>query len=370
MRAFGQLAHNPAAGRVEVHAPGFVEPDPADLPLVRRIFESYRRMKADQRTAGGVYLPSSLWQQQLDSAYSSLNEGLERDDLAPFHHFLANFGAWERYTGVTWSTLIRGSAGSALKRRHLENEVFLRQARIWQWFYGGRRPIAALRQPAHGNQLGAHVDGEFLTVSSFPIEVYGNLLAQLLDGHQRPVVAELGGGYGIQAYYLLSQRGPASYVDFDLPETLCLAAYYLAKCFPERRLLLYGEADYSPALHEEYDLLFMPSFVMERLASDSVTLFVNEFSLGEMTSEAARNFVSHIARSAEYFFHVNHDRVPNVYGGDARGLLGFEYPVPADRFVQLFRYPELFHMINRGFLNFSSDTFAYLYGRRLAHHGE
>src|SRR3712207_3953067 len=100
------------------------------------------------------------------------------------------------------------------------------------------------------------------------------------------------------------------------------------KVYPDKRVLLYGEADYSPSLHREYDLIFMPSYEMSKVGSARVDLFVNVASLGEMTKEAVNNYVAHMARAATYFFHMNHDRSPNVYSTGERGLLGYEYPVP------------------------------------------
>jgi len=368
MRALGKVAVNPASDRVRLHAPPFVQPDASELPLVRRIFAAFRLMKEQQRRGNPLYLPSSLWQETFDAAFPSLATSLDTGDIDAFHYFLANFGAWPEYTGITWSPLVRSGVNSTLRRRYLENEVFLRQAELWRWFYGNRVPFSELRQPQHGNQYGAYIDGEFVTVTSFPLEVYARIIADLLASREesarsRPVIAELGAGYGVQAFYLLSKIGSAGYVDFDLPETLCLAAYFLMKEFPGRRALLYGEGDFSPASLQEFDLVFMPSFEMEKLASDSVDVFVNEFSLGEMTPAAARNYIGHIARTTDFFFHVNNDRIRNVYSDADQSLLACEFPVPSDRFTKLFRYPDWFHAINRGFFNPASDSVAYLYRR-------
>jgi hypothetical protein len=369
LRAVGTLAVNPAASRVRLHAPPYVEPDKSDLPLVRRIFASFRLMKDEQRKVNPIYQPSSLWQETFDAAFPSLARSLTEANIEPFHHFLSNFGAWPEYTGITWSPLIRSSLSSVLKTRHLQNEVFLRQAELWKWFYGNRVPMSTLSQPRHGNQYGAFIDGEFVTVTSFPLEVYAGIIAGILQprqdrGERSPIVAELGAGYGVQAYYILSKLRTAAYLDLDLPETLCLAAYFLAKTFPDRSVLLYGESDFSNGSLKEHDLLFMPAWEIEKLPARSIDLFLNEFSLGEMTRQATTNYVQHIARASNYFFHVNHDRTRNRYSDSEESLLGGEYPIPPDVFTLLFRYPDWFHAINNGFFNPASDIVAYLYGRR------
>ena len=352
------LIHNPAGGHVKLHIPDSVEPDPADVALVERILASYAAMKRDQTNAGTLYQPSSLWQRQLDDAYYPLNSG----SLEQAHHFLANFGSWYKFTGITWSTLFHSSARSLLKRRHLEN-VFLRQQRLWDFYHVGRKPLAELEHPRAGNPSGAFVDGIFMTLQSFSAEVYGSIAAGIARGFDRPVVAELGAGYGPILYYASRQLGDVCFSAFDLPETLCLAAYFQIKANPGKRALLYGEEPYAPDAHGRFDLIFMPSHEMEKLGRDSVDLFLNSSSLGEMTPAAASNYVRLIADASLYFLPLNHDRVRNRFSDGETSLLGHEYPVPLDRFALLYRYPDLFHMTNRGFLDFGSETFAYLYGR-------
>lgn len=362
------LARDPAAKRVVLHCPEYVEPsgDAAEISLATRIFEAFKRMKADERKASRVYLPSTLWQAQLDDAYASLATAVATDDLRPFHFFLANFGTWKRYHGVESTTLIREALRSRLHRLHVTNDIFLGQLRTWEWFYGGRRPRSLLTYPREGNQAGAFIDGTFVGPGSFFNEIYGSLLANLIDDHAHPVVADLGAGYGKLTYFTLRDLRSWTFIDLDLPETLCLAAYYLMKSWPDKRALLYGEADFNERTIGENDLVFMPSYVIDRLPDDSVDLFLNKNSLGEMTEAAARNYVRHICRSTRrFFFHLNHDLRPSRFADDSRGLLGSEYPVPAERFRLAMRYPDLGQLVYRGFVDYSADLFFYLYERRL-----
>jgi len=61
---------------------------------------------------------------------------------------------------------------------------------------------------------------------------------------------------------------------------------------------------------------------------------------------------------------MNHDIHPNIYSDSNRGLLGYEYPVPMDKFKLLFRYPDVGHMLYQGKLDYNMDIFLYLYERR------
>lgn len=364
LQGLAYLVRNPAAGIVRLHCPAYQQPgsEGAERDLAARILRAYQRMKVDQEKASPLYGPSSLWEAQLNKAYAHLISGGRAGDLDKFHFFLANFGVWEEYTGVEECTLIRQYMGLALTRRYLENAIFLNLYRLWLHYYGGRKSPQALGRPSHGNLAGAVIDGVLVTVDSFFGEIYGSLLGGLVRGRPRPVVAELGGGCGRLAYYLVRDLPGCTYLDFDLPETLCLAAYYLMLAFPEKRTLLYGEGEFSPACHGDYDFIFMPAYEIDKLGSQTVDLFINETSLGEMTAGAIANYLRYITEASRYFFHVNRERVRNVFQGGEASLLGYEYPVPAAEFTLLFRYPELKHLLYYGGkADLRSDAFIYLY---------
>lgn len=359
------LVHDPAARAVTLHCPEYVQPARfgKERALVERIFRSYKKIKEAQQNIADVYRPASIWQEHLDQSYAYVLRALREDDVDTFHFFLANFGAWKSYIGIESASMVRAYAESLVARRYLTNVLFHQQLRTWKWFYGERKAVSCLSYPLHGNQIGAYIDGHFVGVGSFFNEIYGSLLKGLIGDRERPVVADLGAGYGKLAYFTLREVERSCFIDFDLAEPLCLAAYYLMLTWPGKSALLYGEEEYSSAAHGRYDLVFMPAHAIDKLADKSVDLFVNKNSLGAMTSEAVVNYVAHIARSTRYFFHMNHELYPNVYAGERRGLLGHEYPVPMSEFKLLFRYPDLGAMLHQGVLDYSMDIFSYLYER-------
>lgn len=357
-----------ASDRVSLHCPDYVEPlnDKGELKIVERIFKSFRKMKDDQKNVDHCYLPSSIWQLQLDKSYFYLNSGLKTNDIKKFHFFLANFGTWKTYHGVESSALIRENMKSLIRRRYLKNVVFYRQLEVWKWFYNNRIPLSSLTYPTYGNQSGAYIDNIFVGPGSFFNEIYGSLLSELVRSTEHPVVADLGAGYGKLAYFTLRAIDNFTFIDFDLPETLCLAAYYLMKVWPDKKVLLYGEGNYSSDIHAQYDLIFMPSWEISKAGDSSIDLFLNKNSLGEMTRESVVNYISHITRATKYFFHMNHDIHPNIYADKQRGLLGHEYPVPMDKFKLIFRYPDIGHILHDGKADFNVDIFMYLYERNTA----
>lgn len=366
LQSMKYVFHDPASNNVILHSPNYVEPsnDKSETEVVERIFESFRKMKKDQQKVSDLYLPSSLWQQQIDVSYSCFTDALNSNDINKFHFFLSNFGSWKQYHGVESNMLIRNNMKTLIGRRYLKNVIFYKNLKTWQWFYNSRKPVSCLTYPTHGNQSGAYIEDKFVGVGSFFNEVYGSILSGLLDDVERPVVADLGAGYGKLAYFTLRDMKDSCFVDFDLPETLCLAAYYLMKSWLKKKTLLYGEQDYSEESHNNYDLIFMPSYEIENVGKNSIDLFMNKNSLGEMTRETASNYIHHVANSTRYFFHMNHDIFPNVYSDNSQGLLGSEYPVPKDKFKLLFRYPDVGHLLYQGTLDYYMDIFLYLYERR------
>ena len=228
LQYFKYLFYNPASNTFKIHAPDYIEPskDKMEVVLVDRIFNSFKKMKEDQKKVASFYVPSSLWQKQLDESYSYFADALKSNHVEKFHFFLSNFGSWKQYHGVESNVLIQKNAKSLIRRRYLINGIFYRKFKNWKWGFGHNNSISDLSYPTHGNQSGAYIDNIFVGVGSFSNEIYGSMLSGLLDDVKRPIVAELGAGYGKLAYFTLRDIKDSCYVDFDLPETLCLAASF------------------------------------------------------------------------------------------------------------------------------------------------
>ena len=124
---------------------------------------------------------------------------------------------------------------------------------------------------------------------------------------------------------------------------------------------MYGEEDYSAEKNKLYDLIFLPSFEITKLKDNSVDLFINKNSLGEMESDVVRNYLTYICKSTNYFFHMNHDINRNKFEDGKEGMLCYEYPIDNEKFDLIFKYPDLGHLISSGELDFENDIFMYLY---------
>ena len=332
--------------------------------VVERIFISYKKMKESQANAQSIYQPSKLWENQLKESYSPIFDALEQDDINKFHFFLTNFGNWDSYTGVSANMLMRRFKSSFLGRRYLKHVYFDSHMQLWNWLNGGRKDLKDLSCPLIGNQSGAYCRNTFIVPSSCPNEFNTSTLAELLDKEKRNIIGELGGGCGQFAYYLIKKRPNSSYIDFDLPETLCLAAYYLMMAFPDKKTLLYGEGDFSENVFSEFDMIFMPSFEIDKIGEDSLDLFINKNSLGEMSSDSTNNYLSFILPATKYFFHMNHEIYRNIFSEESESSLNHEFPINTQNFELLFRYPDIWHMLQNGSVDYYMDIFMYLYKKK------
>ena len=92
----------------------------------------------------------------------------------------------------------------------------------------------------HGNQIGAFIEDNFVVIGSFLNQIYAQNLSNYLTNKNNKII-ELGGGYGKFAYYILKNIENFTYIDFDIPETLTLASYYLSKSFPDKKIFLWGK---------------------------------------------------------------------------------------------------------------------------------
>ena len=351
-----------SSDNIKIHAPKLIQTNDKDLDITARIFKSYKKMKDDELKASNLFRPSKMWQDHINKDYKILNESLQKNDLSKFSFFLSNFGNWENFLGIENNVLVKKFEKNYFLKEYLINVLFGKQLKLWKYFNNEKKNISNLNLPTHGNQVGAYIDKNFVVVGSFFSEIYGSFLDNLINKKERPIVADLGAGYGKLAFYTLNKRKNFCFLDFDLPETLCLAAYFLMKTWPNKKTLLYGEEEYSTEKNSIYDLIFMPPYEIAKLQENSIDLFINKNSLGEMTSDVVRNYLQYICKSTKYFWHMNHDINRNKFDDGTEGLLGHEYPIDTKKFDLIFKYPDLGHLTYfDGSLNLESNIFVYLY---------
>ena len=349
---------------IQLVLPQPVAPDPAERPVVERILAAYRRAKLAQARQTPRFQPAGGWKKVVESAYVDLIEGGTQGDLPRFHHFLANFGAWDQQTGIEESQVFRKVAASARKRTHFEQRVMGQLLHWWKTFESDGRDLSALSLPRFGNQGGVLVDGQLIVPNAIFSEFYGRLLAGFV-ATPRPIVAELGGGYG-RLFYFLAQHLPAfTYLGIDLPEILCCASYFLMLAFPEKRFLLFGEGDLAETSWQEFDFVLLPAWEIGKLPGRSIELFINENSLGVMPPDACQFYVREMCRTAEAIWHRNHEVRRNPFEDGTYSLVNREYPIDREQFRQIVRYGDIERFVGQTLATSKNDMYWYYFQRKL-----
>ncbi|MCA9172063.1 MAG: putative sugar O-methyltransferase [Planctomycetales bacterium] len=348
---------------IHLDVPSYRAADPAERPLIERIFAFYKRAKQGERDVDPIFLPAGGWKKVVEAAFGNLIKGYETDDIQPFHYFLANFGNWEVPTGIEESSEHWKAKESARKRHYLEQIEMAQLIHWWQTYESLGRDLSVLTTPRHGNFTGIRVNGHVILPNSVFSDFYARQLAGFLHGQPDPIVAELGGGYGRLCYFLTREIPTMHYVGFDLPEGLCYAAYYLMSAFPDKKFLLYGEADWQQVSFKDYDFVLLPAYEIGKQPNDSIDLFLNENSLGAMSPAACAMFVKEICRTSLRFWHRNHEVRRNPFEDGKPSLVNAEYPVPMDRFRLLVRDHDISRIVGHDRSRIKNDMVWYYYER-------
>jgi len=270
---------------------------PAKPEVLGRVVAAYKAAKRDQQLAGPEHQANGQWSMIIERKLRTFDP----DSLSVV---LSNFFRNDAFEGLADYATIQ-DLGSRMNRIHFINNM-LHDYRTWCELVA--KDVAALQTPWVGNPFGYFIDGTLAVPGCFRHHYMAEKAVSLLRGSG--VLAEIGCGYGELGYYALLSPG-VHYVDFDLPEVLLVASYWLCNAMPQKQIVLFGEADIKSVLTNlgRYDAVLFPNFCLRELPSDSVDVFLNTRSLSEMASETIDEYLRQIARCCRYYFlHENSDK--------------------------------------------------------------
>lgn len=311
--------------------------------LIKRIATAYHRAKHAQQGAPLAYQPGGEWKADIHTRRAEYLAALSDEDLSCLETLLENFFRNSGGAGlITYGYYGDIATGALLTQQWFVNCV-LQDLATWKSVID-EPDVSRLAAPPIGNPWGYLVEGHLVTSVSCRHHYYASRVADLLADVTSPVVAEIGGGFGGFAYHLLSSRRSYTYLNFDLPEVLLIAQYYLLSAFPERRVLLFGERDeeeISRDVLDRYDIILMPNCLLPKLAAHSVDLVINTGSLSEMDYHTIEEYLSQIARICKvYLFHENSDReVSNGFGHVE--VPSSKFPISRNIFQRMYKFPSL-----------------------------
>lgn len=319
--------------------------------LFKRLYSSFNLMKTEQISQQPVYIPQGEWDdynQEKAFFYNPLKEG--NREVAS--QILLNF--WRNQLGLIvkeYATFDKLSTGSQEEIEKFTKSIY-RNYIIWKDLYNDSIDKVALNSTV-GNPWGCIIENQLVAPKAFRYYHNAQQIFQLLNLSNGNTVAEIGAGYGALATFLqrMSQKR-ITYIDFDLPETLILAAYYLISNFPDKKIFLYGDGELNESRLNEYDIILLPNYFIDKVPSKSIDVFFNSFSLSEMSKSANEHYLDQISRLTKgYFLHNNMDRTGVVNRGSER-IPASKYPISEQKFKLLMKGYDVFHAHNGDYKEF------------------
>lgn len=247
--------------------------------ITETVFAAYRRAVADAPTSGS-YAVGRNWGSFLKMSRPTFYNAAKSGDVETIDRLLANCLRNELTSGT-----FGGDAGYNDYVQAGRNVLkgLRDQHHIWQ--YCVKTPdMARVVSPAVGNPFGVKVGAGVVHPNTFLNDSRAQYIGGLLGKVERPIMLDLGGGFGGLGHQLLANHPGIVYMDFDLPENLLVASYFLMAAHPDKRVLLYESREQvlDAETLREYDFVMMPNFMLPRVADRAVNLFTNFISLSEM----------------------------------------------------------------------------------------
>ena len=310
-----------------------------DRDVINRIICSYHAAKEEQKNVPLPYQPGGAWKEDIERRRAEYLKVLDSRDFEGLRRLLRNFFRNNGVAGVWTYGYYRDivNASNGKKKRFINGNLEDFKTLI---DFVDNFDISNLEVPLVGNPWGYFIKGTLVLPTACRHYYYARHVKSLLEDIETPVVCEIGGGFGGFAYYLLSVNRCVKYVNFDLPEVLLIAQYFLMNAFPEKRVLLYGENRNRRISQEEinsYDMILMPNFALPNVTDKTADMFVNTGSFSEMDYHTIEEYIKQITRiTKRYLFHDNSDR-PKSNTEDHIEVVSSEFPIPLDIFKRIYK---------------------------------
>lgn len=318
--------------------------------LIKRIAVFFKKMLEDQKKVDAVWKPAGEWK-NYNEEKGFLYTALANNEFEKANEFLGNF--WRNKLGLivkeyaTFETLLEGSVE---KVKPFLSSI-LRNYLIWKDIYGiHTKSLEVIAEV--GNPWGCVIDKVLVTPKATRYHHNAMQIKNLLSTCDGKVVGEIGAGYGALCHYIQKESTPITYIDFDLPETLVLAAYHLISAFPDKSVFLYGEGQISDEIIKKYDIVLVPNYTISLFSNKCIDVFFNSFSLSEMMPDANARYIQEISRTTKgYFLHNNMDRSGVINRGFER-IPASKYPIQDSDYILLSKNYDLFHAHNGDYKEF------------------
>ncbi len=195
---------------------------------------------------------------------------------------------------------------------------------------GGRDLVVP--EPEALGGFGYRIDGGLhnLDTLKFLEVLTGMRLAGVYDtlrATARPVIVEIGGGWGGLAYQLKTLIPNALYVIVDLPELFLFSSVYLGALLPHARQVFWGADADAATAWQHADVVYVPNTQADVVAGFAPDVCVNVASFQEMTGAQVDSYAALAARArCPHLYSLNRDRSRyNAELTSVRDVLGRHY---------------------------------------------
>ena len=293
-----------------------------DAALLERICCAYIHGAEQERLAKPAYQPTAWWKTVRNTSLEPVRRALMAGDTKSLRVLYQNFyrdPCSAGLVGVPFGMLkaFQGKSAKEAYQRFFLSDV-LHRIDYWKSQTGNRYELRDLANPNVGNPFGVQIGGDFVSIGAEYHHYCAHRIGSLLPPDGASLI-EIGGGYGSMAYYLLRNRPALRYADFDVPESIALASYYLLKACPRLRFLLSGEEELTPESQNKFDVILMPLFELGRFPAKSADLAFSSHAMSNLSTQAMAVYLNEIVRTTRQFF---------LYVGDSAA--GASFPKQMD----------------------------------------
>ena len=283
-----------------------------DAELLERICDAYIKSIDQQRLTSNAYAATEWWQLVRQRSLGPVMRALQTRDIGALRKMYRNFFRDPCSTGLLGvpygmsKAYFGGSINDFHRRFYLSHALY--RLDYWKTQTDSRFELRDLAGPEIGNPFGVQIDGIFFRVGAEYAHCCAYKIGALL-GSEKAVVAEIGGGFGGMAYYLLRDRANVTYCDFDLPESIALSSYYLMKAFPHLRFLLYGEQELTRESIDKADVVLMPTFELKSMPAESIDVTFSSHAMSDISAEAMAEYMKNIVdMTRSSFLYIGNSR--------------------------------------------------------------
>ena len=270
-----------------------------DTELLERICAAYIKAISRERAAADIYKATEWWKQVRRGSLARVRQALLQHDIGALQTMYRNFyrdSCSAGLLGVPYG-MSKAYFGGAIKdiHRHFYLSHVLYRLDYWSAQTDHQFSTSDLAAPQIGNPFGVQLGDTLIPVGAEYAHYCAHRINRLLGAGQG-IVAEIGGGFGGMAYYLLRDHPGLTYLNFDVPESLALSSYYLMKAFPQLSFRLYGEQELTKETIDTSDAILMPLFKLDAVPAKSVDVCFSSHAMSDISDDAMDAYIGNIDR--------------------------------------------------------------------------